>query len=261
MKAGIVFLKTPVGLLTLSSKTCLRDLRGSQDVTLWINGTQSMVEIRKRGDASVVHRYLTGELRYATADKDAITLWTPDGEKTFSVGTQQSKLVSHAENTPITVEVDDGGKLLGLHDLEYDLQVSQAPHASSDTRIMLRGTISKLKSNFVFLKTPVGMVTVSSKTGVRNVKVGQDMVLWVHDANVVVDIYQKGRALPTRRFFSGRWAYASPDKRAITLWAPEGIQTFPAERGHAILSSLKEGVPITVETNQQGTVVEIRALS
>ena len=30
-KPGIVFLKTPVGLLTLSSKTLLKDMRASQD--------------------------------------------------------------------------------------------------------------------------------------------------------------------------------------------------------------------------------------
>ncbi len=33
-KAGIVFLKTPIGLLTLTSKTTLKDLKASQEVRL-----------------------------------------------------------------------------------------------------------------------------------------------------------------------------------------------------------------------------------
>src|SRR5512139_1232571 len=38
-KPGIVFLKTPVGLLTLSSKTTLKDLRGSQEVSFRVHGS------------------------------------------------------------------------------------------------------------------------------------------------------------------------------------------------------------------------------
>src|SRR5512138_411434 len=36
-KAGIVFLKTPIGLLTLTSKTTLKDLKASQEVSFWVH--------------------------------------------------------------------------------------------------------------------------------------------------------------------------------------------------------------------------------
>ncbi|HXT67786.1 MAG TPA: hypothetical protein VN657_13415, partial [Nitrospiraceae bacterium] len=36
-KAGIVFLKTPIGLLTLTSKTTLKDLKASQEVRFWLH--------------------------------------------------------------------------------------------------------------------------------------------------------------------------------------------------------------------------------
>src|SRR5687767_2276192 len=47
-KAGIVFLKTPVGLLTLSSKTTLKDLKASHEVSFWVHDRHSAVEIRDR---------------------------------------------------------------------------------------------------------------------------------------------------------------------------------------------------------------------
>ncbi|HET6679010.1 MAG TPA: hypothetical protein VFH05_12115, partial [Nitrospira sp.] len=53
-KAGIVFLKTPVGLLTLSSKTTLKDLKASHEVSFWVHDRHSAVEIRKRSDGSLV---------------------------------------------------------------------------------------------------------------------------------------------------------------------------------------------------------------
>ena len=115
---------------------------------------------------------------------------------------------------------------------------------------------------YVFLKTPLGMVTVSSKTGVKNAKVGQDMTVWIHDDNVAIDLYQPDTTVPLRRFLTGRLVYATPEKTAVTLWTPEGDKTFPTDhRGKGSLSSLKEGSSITVELDQQGTVVDIRRLN
>ncbi len=258
MKSGIVFLKTPVGLLTLSSKTGLRDVKGSHTVTLWINGTSAVVDIRKKNDASLVHRYVSGDLRYTASDKKAVSLWTPEGEKAFSVEAYRAKLSGKAENRPITVEVDEAGTIMRFHDLQYDLQISHPPQQSSDLHMKLAGTVAKLKSGFVFLKTPIGVVTIGAKTGVRNAKVGHALTLWAYDTSMVIDLQQNGAVTPSTRFLTGRLMYASPDRKAVTLWAPEGEQTFPAERGKAILATIKEGTPITVEINDRGMVMDIR---
>ena len=82
-KPGIVFLKTPVGLLTLSSKSTLKDMRASQSVSFSIHGPSMVVEIRKRADDSLVHRYLTGPTTRSAEEQNALVLWTPDGEKPF----------------------------------------------------------------------------------------------------------------------------------------------------------------------------------
>ncbi len=258
LKPGMVFLKTPIGLLTLSSKTGLRNVKRSDDVTLWINGTSAVVDFRRKSDASLIHRYVSGDLRYAGPDKKAVSLWTPEGEQTFSVSAYAETLNGKAEARPITVEVDDAGTITGVHDLHYDVQINHPPQYSSDLHMKLAGTVAKLKSGFVFLKTPIGIVTIGAKTGVRNVKVGHTLTLWAHDTNLVIDLQPNGAAAPSARFLTGRLTYASPDRKAVTLWAPEGEQTFPTERGRAVLATLKEGTPITVEINDRGMVLDIR---
>lgn len=259
-KPGIVFLQTPIGTMSLSSKTSLRDIKGSHKITLSVNGSSTAVDVRDRGTGSLVHRYLSGIPHYASPEKRDVRFWTPEGEKTFGVGSFGSRIA--AAHQSVTVEVDEAGTIKGVHDLQFDLQVNQAPRNSSHTHVQLSGTVSKLKSAYVFLKTPLGVVTVSSKTGVKNAKVGQDMTVWIHDDNVAIDLYQPDTTVPLRRFLTGRLVYATPEKTAVTLWTPEGDKTFPTDhRGKGSLSSLKEGSSITVELDQQGTVVDIRRLN
>ena len=259
-KPGIVFLQTPIGTLSLSSKTSLRDIKGSHKITLSVNGPSTAVDIRDRGTGSLVHRYLTGIPQYTSPEKPDVRFWTPEGERTFAVGSFGNRIA--AAKQAVTVEVDEAGTIKGVHDLQFDLQVNQAPRNSSHTHVRLSGTVSKLKSAYVFLKTPLGMVTVSSKTGVRNAKVGQDMTVWVHEDNVAIDLYQSDTTVPLHRFLTGRLVYATPEKTAVTLWTPEGDKTFPTDhRGKGSLSSLKEGSPITVELDRQGAVVDIRHLN
>jgi hypothetical protein len=187
-KPGIVFLKTPIGLLTLSSKTTLKDFRASQDVTFWIHGAHLAVDIRKRADGSLVHRYLSGPFKPAVGDAKSLPCWTPEGEKSFHYGALERTLSSMREGDQLTVEVDDSGTVIGLHDLQFDLQVGQLPASGSDAHLLLTGTVSKLKSNFIFFRTPIGVVNVNAKIGIKNAKVGQTMTLHIHRHHVVADL-------------------------------------------------------------------------
>jgi hypothetical protein len=191
-KAGIVFLKIPIGMLTLSSKTTLKDLKASQEVSFWLQDTSSVVEIRKKGDGTLVHRYLSGPMRSAPDSTKRLLWWTPNGDLAVHLGTQEERLGAHHDGDPLTVEVDDADTVIGVHDLQFDLQVSQAPPTGSDAYVLLSGTVSKLKSNFVFLRTPIGIVTVNSKIGVRNAKVGQRMTLHIDRDRIDIDLAAAG---------------------------------------------------------------------
>ena len=200
-KAGIVFLKTPIGLLTLSSKTTLKDLKASQEVWFWLHEAYSVVEIRRKGDGSLVHRYFSGPMKWDTDSTKRLLWWTPKGERAVHLGTQEERLGSHHDGDPLTVEVDEADTVIGVYDLQFDLQIGQAPPNGSDAHLVLSGTVSKLKSNFVFFRTPIGVVTVNTKLGIRNAKVGQRMTLHIDQGRVDVDLAAAGAttAHPTPR--------------------------------------------------------------
>jgi hypothetical protein len=42
----------------------------------------------------------------------------------------------------------------------------------------------------------------------------------------------------------------------VKLWTPDGEQMYPANRGAGLLGGTKEGHPITVELDRDGTVVQ-----
>jgi hypothetical protein len=187
-KAGIVFLKTPIGLLTLSSKTTLKDLKASQEVLFWVHDRHLVVEIRRRTDGSLVHRFLSGPMTAGTDDPRTLLWWGPDGDQIVQVGAQENQLTSHREGDLLTVEVDETNTISGVHDLQFDLQVSQAPPTGADVQLLLSGTVSKLKSNFVFVRTPVGLVMLNSKIGIPQVKVGQSLTLQIDRERVTVTL-------------------------------------------------------------------------
>ena len=185
-KAGIVFLKTPVGLLTLSSKTTLKDLKASHEVSFWVHERHLVVEIRRRSDGSLVHRYLGGPMTPGPDSSKTLSYWTPEGEQSVHYGTQDAKLSAYHEGDQVTVEVDESQTIIGVHDLQFDLQISQTPPAGSSAHVLLSGSVSKTKSNFVFFRTPVGVVMVNAKIGVPPVKVGQSLTLHIDNGRVSV---------------------------------------------------------------------------
>jgi hypothetical protein len=124
--------------------------------------------------------------------------WGPDGEQIVQVGTQEERLTDHREGDPLTVEVDDTNTVSGVHDLQYDIQVNQAPPAGADVQLLLSGTVSKLKSNFVFVRTPIGLVMLNSKIGIPRVKVGQPLTLRIDHEHVTVTFPSTETPTPRR---------------------------------------------------------------
>jgi hypothetical protein len=195
-KAGIVFLKTPIGLLSLSSKTTLKDLKASQEIRFWVHDRHVFVEIRKRADDSLVHRYLSGPMTPGTNEPGTLHWWGPDGDLTVHAGKLEERLTSYREGEPLTVEVDETNTISGVHDLQFDLQIGQTPPTGSDVQLLLSGTVSKLKSNFVFVRTPVGLVMLNSKIGVPRVKVGQPITVHIDSGHVTVTLPSAETATP-----------------------------------------------------------------
>jgi hypothetical protein len=259
-KPGIVFLKTPIGLLSLSSKTTLKVLPASQEVSFWIHEDHVAIDIVKRTDGALVHRYLTGPFKRDHADGTQLIRWTPEGEKAFHMGAHERTLASRKDGDSVTVEVDGRDTVIGVHDLQFDLQIGQLATNGSKAHVLLTGTISKLKSNFIFFRTPIGIVNVNAKIGIKNAKVGQILTVRMHDHHVVADLSASIDSVPIRRFITGPLEFATPDRASVRLWTPEGEQIYPTDLGKSSLNGAREGTPITVELDGQGDVVEFHRL-
>ena len=153
-KSGIVFLKTPVGLLTLSSKTTLKDLKASHEVSFWVHERHLVVEIRRRNDGSLVHRYLGGPMTPGPDSSKTLRYWSAEGEQTVHYGTQEAKLGTYHEGDQVTVEVDESQTIIGVHDLQFDLQISQAPPSGSPAHVLLSGVSVQDKIQLRVLQDP-----------------------------------------------------------------------------------------------------------
>ncbi|MBS0149418.1 MAG: hypothetical protein JSR31_00655 [Nitrospira sp.] len=260
-KPGIVFLKTPIGLMSLSSKTTLKTLPASQEVSFMVHDDYVVIDIVRRTDGTFVHRYLSGPFKRDIGDNTKLLLWTPNsGLNAFHMGSYESALTAPKSGDSVTVEVDGTGNVIGVHDLQFDLQIGQIAPRGSKAHLLLTGTISKMKSNFIFFKTPIGIVNVNTKIGIKNAKIGQTMTLHMHNDSMVADLAAAGDSTLLRRFVTGPLDFTAPDHATIRLWTPEGEQTYPAEIGKSALNGAREGTPITVEFNGQGEVVELHRM-
>lgn len=142
-------------------------------------------------------------------------------------------------------------------DIHLDPGSAKQPgQTGSGTHMKLSGVVSKIESGLVFVTTPTGRLTVSSKAIRAVCKVGDKVTMWMNEGNVVIDVHKEGKPSP-HRFITGSLTYVSDDKNEILLWTPEGEKPFPVERGKSKLSAVKDGTPITAELNEEGRIIDI----
>ena len=256
IQSGVVVVKTSVGEMTLSA-TALNNPQVGQEVVLWVNMDNVVIDVHKKGEPVPMHRLITGSLTYTSKNKDVLQLWTPEGEKTFPVGVPKDKLAGVEEGSRITVELNEQGEVIELHHVAINIQIEPGARTRPGYHFQVNGKVSKIKSGLIFVDTPVGEFTLTSRLGLRNAKVGDEVALWVNESNLIVDAHKKGEGSHHRLVF-GNLQYASTDKNEIKLWTPEGEKTFSVARGKSPLSTMREGTLIRVELNEQGEVIDVR---
>lgn len=257
-KSGFAFARTPVGTLTLFSKEGLRRVKPGQWVTVWTQGSNIVVDLFNKGDNAPLYRFITATPVFDSPDHSTLTLWTPEGGVTLDVTDWGGDLPSPADGTPVTVGLDRSGKIVDAPQVNVDIQISNGTKKREGTHMKLAGTVSRVKAGFAFIDTPIGALTLSRSTGLRNVKVGQEVTVWLNDEHLVIDVRQKGEPAPNRRFITSTMVYASKDKREIKLWTPEGERIFQLPTDKKARRPLREGTPVTIQLNGSGEVVEVR---
>lgn len=257
IQPGRISVTTPWGHMSIQSDA-LADAKVGDEITVWVNENNVVIDAYPKGAARPEHRWIRGKLTYTSAEKNAIKLWTPNGEKEFTVKRNRPKFTMFQDGAPITVQLNEKGEVIDVHrQLELDFAVASVPHTKPGFRIKLEGVVAEIKSGQVFVKTPVARYSLNAKTAPQDVKVGDELTLWVSDNNVAVDHHAKGKE-GVHRLITGSLTYASGDMKEIKLMTPEGERTFVVQHGESKLSGMKEGTLITVELNEAGKVIEIR---
>lgn len=257
IQPGRISVTTPWGHMSIQSDA-LADAKVGDEITVWVNENNVVIDAYPKGAAKPEHRWIRGKLTYTSAEKNAIKLWTPEGEKEFTVKRNRPKFTMFQDGAPITVQLNEKGEVIDVHrQLELELAVASVPHTKPGFRIKLEGVVAEIKSGQVFVKTPVARYSLNAKTAPQDVKVGDELTLWVSDNNVAVDHHAKGKE-GVHRLITGSLTYASGDMKEIKLMTPEGERTFVVQHGESKLSGMKEGTLITVELNEAGNVIEIR---
>ncbi|MCC6138994.1 MAG: hypothetical protein IT389_00100 [Nitrospira sp.] len=119
IQSGLVYVKTPVGQYTLNVKTAPSDAAIGDEVTLWLNEENIVIDHHgKHKQMAGAHRLITGKLIYAGLTKKEIKLWTPEGEKVFPLDRMEMKTKLIAEGAKVTVELNESGTVIDLRKAE-----------------------------------------------------------------------------------------------------------------------------------------------
>ncbi|MDN5941794.1 MAG: hypothetical protein L0H94_07930 [Nitrospira sp.] len=255
VQSGLVTVKTSWGSMTFSLPGS-ENLKVGEEVDMQVNNNNAVIDVHRKGEAAHSHRYVSGALAYTAADRREIKLWTPEGEKTFDVQAGRSKLASMEEGASVTIELNEAGKVIDIHRLVVEMSFNTQPKTKAGYRVKTHGTVEKIESGLVFLRGPFASYQLSVKTAPRGIAVGDEMDLWLDKENMVIDHHMKGHT-QSHRLVSGKLVYVGRAKKQIKLWTPEGEKVFPLERLDVKARPIKEGSMITIELNEDGTVIDL----
>ena len=109
---GMIFIQTPVVEYEIPATVAPGDTAPGDEMTLWVNENDVVLNYHRAGESSH-RRFVTGALRYADATRSHIRLWTPEGQRTFSL-VQVEKAGHLQEGRPVTLEISEAGAVLDL---------------------------------------------------------------------------------------------------------------------------------------------------
>ncbi len=258
IESGLTTIKTSWGRMTIASTATPKDLAVGDEVDMQVNENNAVIDVHRKGQQGHAHRYVTGNLVYASSDKTEIKLWTPEGEKTFAVKAGRSQLSTFQEGTPITVEVNEAGEAIDVHKFTVEMALTDNPRTRPGYVIQAHGVVEKIQSGLIFIKTPTGRYTVPTKIAPSNAAVGDEVSLWINEEGLVIDGHGEKRQAGTHRLISGKLVYVGSGKKQIKLQTPEGEKVFPLDRLEVKTKPIPEGSNIVIELNEDGTVIDLK---
>ncbi|MCS6289568.1 MAG: hypothetical protein H8K10_11375 [Nitrospira sp.] len=259
VQSGITTVKTPWGTMKIASPLTPKNLEVGVEVNMQVNENNAVIDVHRKGDKAHSHRFVTGNLAYASPDKKEIKVWTPEGEKAIDVQTGKSKLSALEEGAPVTIELNEAGKMIGIHRFTVELSFDEHPRTKPGYVIQVDGTVVKFDASLAYVKTPAGQSTLLKKYAPADAAVGDHVSLWINEEGMVIDVHGKDKAKAgTHRLIFGKLIRTGPNKDQIKLATPEGEKVFSLERMEIKTKPIADGDHIVVELNEEGTVIDLR---
>ena len=191
VQSGLTTVKTSWGSMTIASTVTPKNLAVGEEVDMQVNENNAVIDVHRKGEKAHSHRYVSGNLTYTSPDHKEIKLWTPEGEKAFDVQSGRSQLSVFEENAPITIELNEAGKVIDIHRFTVEMSFDEHPRTAPGYVIQVNGTVTKIQSGVIYVKTPAGQYTISAKTAPSDAAVGDEVSLWLNEGNMVIDHHGK----------------------------------------------------------------------
>jgi hypothetical protein len=126
------------------------------------------------------------------------------------------------------------------------------------------GVVTRMKSGLYTVRTATGTnYTLAESSAVRYgrevPKVGDEMILWINDANDILDASKKGANNLSPRFMSGKCVSVNYGWSQITLSMAGGEESFKLRPESRMFRDIAVGTPVTIAVNQEGEVIDIHA--
>ncbi len=122
VRSGVLFVTIPVGLRPRvvsrnhADRIGLHEAKIGDQVTLWVDEGNVLIDVHAAGFAGHGHRIITGRLNYADQYWSEIKLSTPEGMERYELdAVAGSKLSVMQEGAPVTVELDEDNIVIDIH--------------------------------------------------------------------------------------------------------------------------------------------------
>lgn len=107
---AMIFIETPVVEYEVPIYIAPSGIAPGDEMTLWVNENDVVLNYHQAGD-SPYRRFVTGKLRYTDKARSHIKLWTPEGERTYSL-VHLNNAGELQEGRPVTIEISEAGTVL-----------------------------------------------------------------------------------------------------------------------------------------------------
>lgn len=115
IRSGIVFVKTPFGVLTLHHPSRRRILKPDDQVSLWVDEDNYVIDVHGVGDGWH-HRMIRGMASYVDDERTKIRLVTPAGAEILLLDEAADKSTVLPEDVPVLVELNEANAVIDIHD-------------------------------------------------------------------------------------------------------------------------------------------------